>query len=236
MNILLFDTRELQPDGRLVLSADRRLEHLRSVLGCEAGDGIRVGELDGRCGRATVSSIDRHRATLDVVLDSDPPPGLDVTLVMALPRPKMLRRILRASAELGVKELHLIHSFRVEKGYWQSPVLQPSTLQDYLVAGLEQASDTVLPRVTLHRRFRPFAEDALPGIIGDRDALLAHPDSADHMPERPPAPGLLVIGPEGGFIPFEVDCLRSAGCRPVSLGRRVLRVETILPSLLGRYL
>jgi hypothetical protein len=57
------------------------------------------------------------------------PRPLPLTVVLALPRPKMLRRILRALAEVGVKELHLINSYRVEKSYWQSPLLAPTALR-----------------------------------------------------------------------------------------------------------
>jgi len=44
----------------------------------------------------------------------------------------------------------------------------------------------------------------------------------------------LVIGPEGGFIPAEVDLLSRSGCRPVNLGERILRVETAVAALTGR--
>ena len=154
--------------------------------------------------------------------------------MLALPRPKMLRRILRTIAELGVPELHLINSYRVEKSYWQSPVLKQGTLREYLLQGLEQSRDTQVPRVHHHHAFKPFVEDSLPGMIRGGNALLAHPGEHSPCPRHISGETLLVIGPEGGFIPYEVDKLQSAGCNVVSLGPRILRVENAVTSLLGR--
>ena len=235
MNLLLFTPDELAADGTLRVGG-RRLAHLQSVLQAQVGDRLRVGAIGGDRGHGTLLSVDAREARLQVVLDRPPPAPLDVTVVLALPRPKMLRRVLRSISELGVKELHLINSYRVEKSFWQSPLLEPPRLREYLLAGLEQAADTQLPHVQLHRRFRPFAEDLLPGVARGRAALLAHPAGATPFPSEPPQPALLAVGPEGGFIPFEVDMLCAAGCTAVSLGERTLRVETALPCALGRFL
>lgn len=233
MNLLLFSTEDRVGRDHIRLT-DHRLRHLRSVIGAEVGDSLRVGEIDGHMGRAELVSLKEGEAILGVTLDSEPPPKLPLTLVLALPRPKMLRRILRTVAEFGVPELHLVNSYRVEKSYWQTPVLDPQTVRNSFLQGLSQARDTVLPQMLLHRRFKPFVEDDLPGMMADRRALLAHP--GDH----PPCPcdigerSLLVVGPEGGFIPYEVDKLRAAGCETVSLGPRILRVENAISNLLGK--
>jgi RsmE family RNA methyltransferase len=233
MNLLLFSEVDRIGDNRIVIT-DRRLQHLRQVLGSATGDRLRVGELGGLMGIGEIVEIGDRRAVIAIGLDQQPPGKLPLSLVLALPRPKILRRILRTVAELGVGQLHLINSYRVEKSYWQTPVLAEAALRDYLVQGLEQARDTVLPRIYCQRRFKPFVEDTLPGLVGDSTALLAHPGP------YPPCPGslagdtVLVIGPEGGFIPYEVAKLEEAGCRPVSLGPRILRVENALTSLLGR--
>jgi RsmE family RNA methyltransferase len=232
---MLFTAADYNSSGQLVV-ADRRLQHLLEVHKAKAGDAVRVGEVGGRMGSATIDSIDNNSAVLNVSLVEQPPAKLPLTLVVALPRPKMLRRILRTVAECGAAELHLINSYRVEKSYWQTPVLQAETIADYLLQGLEQSKDTVLPGVILHPRFKPFVEDELPSLMAKKRALLAHPG------EYPPCPAgcntdtVLVIGPEGGFIPYEVDKFTEAGCTPVSMGPRILRVETAVSALLGRML
>lgn len=235
MNLLLFSPDDCLEDGRVRITG-RRLQHLREIHGACAGDKLRAGEINGLMGEAEVMAISDSEATLSIELSSPPPPKLPVTLVLALPRPKMLRRILRAVAEFGVGELHLINSYRVEKSYWQTPVLEEATIRHYLLQGLEQARDTMLPAVHCQKLFKPFVEDELPGMLAEKRGLLAHPG------DYPPCQGgfsehtVLVIGPEGGFIAYEVQKLQAAGCETVSLGPRILRVENAVTALLGRFI
>lgn len=215
--------------------AGERLVHLREVQQWQAGDVLRAGEIDGQLGEARIVAIDEQAAVLRVEsLDQAPPPALPCTLVLALPRPKMLKRILVDATSLGIKRICLINSYHVDKSYWSSPQLGADAIGEKCRLGLAQAIDTRLPRVTLHKRFRPFVEDELPAIIGDSRALLAHPAGDTECPRNLTGPATLVVGPEGGFIPFEVDLLRAAGCQAVTLGARILRVDTAVPVLLGR--
>ena len=233
MNLLLFSAADRLDEQRICV-ADYRHKHLLEVLQAQVGQQLRVGELDGQTGYGQVLEINQQQVILAITLDEAPPAKLPLRLVLALPRPKMLRRIVRSVAELGIAELHLIHSLRVEKSYWQTPALQAQTLRKYLVQGLEQSRDTVLPTVSCHRRFKPFVEDVLPDLIKNRLALLAHPGDYPPAPYELRREALLVIGPEGGFIPYEVDKLETAGCQTVSLGPRILRVENAITSLIGR--
>ena len=235
MNLLLFSEVDRLDDTTIVVR-DRRLQHLTQVTRSAIGDTLRVGAIDGLMGEGRILELNATHATLAVTLNQQPPAKLPMTLVLALPRPKMLRRILRSVAEFGVAELHLINSFRVEKSYWRSPVLEAQAVRDYLLQGLEQARDTVLPAVHCHPLFKPFAQDVLPAMAADTDALLAQPGDYPPCPHTFSDSTLLVIGPEGGFIPYEVDLLQRAGCRAVSMGPRILRVENAVSSLLGRAL
>lgn len=233
MNLLLLNEQDLIAEGKAVLSG-RRLTHLREVLGSQSGDALRVGLLNGMMGSAQVEHIDADHAQLALTLDTPPPPALPATLVVALPRPKQLRRIIRSVAEFGVKELYLIHSYRVEKSYWHSPLLAKEQLQHYAQLGLEQARDTVLPRIHLRRRFKPFVEDELPQLIAGKRALVAHPHSSTSAPIPSQQDTVIAIGPEGGFIPYEVEHLMQAGMQAMDLGPRILRVENAVSTVLAK--
>jgi RsmE family RNA methyltransferase len=233
LNTLLYNRDDILPTGQVRI-ADHRVDHLLQVLKIALHDTLKVGQLSGQLGSAKIAYIGDKEVILDVTLNQSPPPKLPVSLILALPRPKMLRRIFRSIAELGVAELHLINSYRVEKSYWKSPVLNSETTHNYFLQGLEQAQDTVPPNLHLHTRFKPFVEDVLPSIIGEQRALVAHPGDYPLCPRGVDEPLVLVIGPEGGFIPYEIDKLAQAGCEVVSLGKRILRVENAVSSILGR--
>src|SRR5262245_35085435 len=169
---------------------------------------------------------------MEVALDRDPPPPLPLTLVLALPRPKVLNRVIAGVASLGVKRVFLVNAWRVEKSYWKSPRLDH--LRDQSILGLEQARDTMLPSIELRRLFRPFVEDELPAIVCGTRALVAHPAASAECPGDVREAVTLAIGPEGGFIAEEIASLERAGFEPVTIGARVLRVETAVAAIIGR--
>lgn len=233
MNLaLLFDDDFIAPDRARLTG--RRLTHLQSVLRAAAGDRIPVGKLNGDIGTGEVLQLTDTEAELRVSLDQPAPPALPLTLVLAMPRPKMFRRVLQTCATLGVKDLWLINSYKVEKSFWQTPWLSEDNLRENLTLGLEQARDTVMPRVHIRKLFKPFVEDELPTLLTGKRALVAHPGTNTPCPTHVDQPTALCIGPEGGFTPYEVGKLQEAGCEPVHLGPRILRVETAVPVLVSR--
>ncbi len=233
MNLLLLEETDFIDADHVRLSG-RRLAHMLDIQQVGVGDTLRVGRINGLMGQGTVLDLDKNSALLNVVLNEQPPAKLPLTLLLAMPRPKMFRRILQHCATLGVPEIILLNSVRVEKSFWQTPFLQPEVVRDNLLLGLEQARDTVLPAVRIEKRFKPFVEDSLPGIIDGRLALVAHPGNYPACPRGIDQPLTLAIGPEGGWVPYEVDKLIEAGMQPVQLGDRILRVETAVTALVSR--
>ncbi|WP_226686759.1 16S rRNA (uracil(1498)-N(3))-methyltransferase [Stutzerimonas stutzeri] len=233
MNLLLLDTADFIGDDRVLLR-DRRLTHLQQVHRAEAGEQLRVGRVGGKMGSGQLLRLDAHEAELQVSFDQPPPAKLPVTLLLALPRPKMLRRVLQTVAAMGVPRLVLLNSYRVEKSFWQTPFLEPAAIHEQLILGLEQARDTVLPDVIIEKRFKPFVEDRLPQLAAGTLGLVGHPGEFPHCPRALAEPVTLAIGPEGGWIPYEVEKLAAAGLQPVQLGERILRVETAVSALLAR--
>ena len=232
MNLLLFKPAQ-QQNQQIIINDARRVAHIQQHLKLQVGDRIKVGQENGLKGSAMVESMSDQQLTLNqVVLDQLPPAKLPLILVVALPRPKVLRRLIMDAVTLGVEQLVLIHSYRVEKSYWQSPFL--NQIDAYIQLGLEQAGDTMLPQVQCFKRFRPFVEDVLPTLIQDRSAFVAHPYAEQAMPTALNQPAVLVVGPEGGFIPFEVGLLQQNGCQAASLGNRILRTETAVSYVVGR--
>lgn len=233
MNLaLLFDEDFIAP-GRARLTG-RRYDHLRTVLKAGDGDQIPVGRVNGAMGEGRIVHLNEREAELVVELTQAPPVPLPLTLILAMPRPKMFRRVLQTCAALGVKDIWLINAYKVEKSFWQTPWLSEDHLRENLTLGLEQARDTLMPQVHIRKLFKPFVEDELPALLTGRRALVAHPGTSTPCPTHLGEPAALCIGPEGGFIPYEVDKLVEAGCQAVHLGSRILRVETAVPVLVSR--
>lgn len=233
MNLLLLEEGDFIAADRVLLR-DRRLVHMQEVHRAEVGASLRVGRLGGDMGEGRLLRLEAGEAELQVRFDQPPPAKLPLTLLLALPRPKMLRRVLQTVATMGVPRLILLNSYRVEKSFWQTPFLEPAAIREQLILGLEQARDTRLPDVIIEKRFKPFVEDRLPQLAAGSLGLVGHPGDFPHCPRAVEHPVTLAIGPEGGWIPYEVEKLAEAGLTPVQLGERILRVETAVSALLAR--
>lgn len=232
MNIVLLDPRQTQA-ALWSITSKRQLEHLQQHVKIQVGDTLKVGIRGGKRYCCEVISVAEQAIQVKALYEENVPKKLPVTLIVAMPRPKVLRRLIMDSVTLGVEKIILLHSYRVDKSYWQSPFLQQ--LEQYITLGLEQAGDTIAPEIEIYKRFKPFVEDVLPHLMSaECPAYVAHPYAETTMPFALGHPCSIVIGPEGGFIPYEIDLLVKNGCQAVSLGNRILRTETVIAYVLGR--
>jgi len=233
VNLLLLRDEDFTGPGTVRLHG-RRARHAHQVLRAAQGGALRVGKLGGLLGRGEVLHSAPDALELSVQLTDPPPPRARCDLVLAVPRPKALKKVLPAAASLGVDRVVLVNAARVEKSYFDSRVLSPAFIEELLVLGLEQARDTVLPRVEVRDRFRPFVEDELPSLFAGARKLLPHPAAGARMPRLDAGePAVFAVGPEGGWVPFELDLLCAQGFEAFTLGPRTLRVEVCVPFLLG---
>lgn len=225
------------------ISDPQQVAHVHNVLGLSVGERLKIGQLDGNLGTAVIAGMTETCIELrEVVLDTPPPPKLDVTVMLALPRPKVLRRLIMDMTALGVRDIVLINSYRTQKSYWQSPML--ARLDEFVLEGLQQGVDTVAPRITLQKRFKPFVEDKLAEMM--TGGIVAHPYSEQsllsYLQDKVSAhtdghlPHLVCIGAEGGWIDYEIDLLCAHGCEAVNIGTRVLRTEAAVNVILGYWL
>jgi len=234
MNLLLLSEKELTGPNQACVRNPRQLEHLTRILKLTEGDTLTVGLLSGKMGQGTVTAIAPGEVHLKLALHQAPPSPLPLTLILALPRPQQIKRILQTIGGTGIKEVHLLHTRRVEKSYWQSPSVEDAAVQEQLWLGLEQGKDTLMPNIHRHKRFRPFAEDTLPELMKGSLPLMAHPYTETPCPSGIQQKVTLAVGPEGGFNDYETEQLMGLGFQAVHLGPRILKTETALPYLLGR--
>jgi RsmE family RNA methyltransferase len=236
MNLILLDERDCV-DSSTVTISDARAAHLLAVLKVTPGREVRVGLLDGPFGVGTVTSVTDGRVTMQCAFDADTPPRPQIDILLALPRPKVMRRLWAQLAALGVGQVILTNAERVERHYFDTHVLTDACFRPLLVEGLQQARDTRLPVVSIHRQFKVLVEDHLDTLFGAGLRLAAHPQgtvsAGSSIREHPDQRVLLAIGPEGGWNAFELALLEAHNFRQISLGPRTLRVDTACTALLS---
>jgi RsmE family RNA methyltransferase len=236
MNLILFEKDEINPDGRVSLTGTRA-RHVREVLKAAEGGRIRIGVVDGPTGTATVTEEgDPLRLECDLTDPVPPIPGVD--LLLAMPRPKVMNRLWPVLASLGVGRILISNAWKTERNYFDTHVLGPEHIRAGLIEGLQQARDTRLPQVSVHRQFRKLIEDELDAFGPYAAKLAAHPGAGAFPAETLaalPREGrvLLAVGPEGGWTPFELELLAAHGFEAVSWGPRALRTDTACAVLLG---
>lgn len=236
MNIILFDQEEITEES-VTLIGDRA-RHIIRVLRAVPGDSVKAGIINGKMGTGTITGINAkqpYSVRLDLSFDSAPEPVPQIDIMLALPRPIMFRRILSQAAALGVGHLFVVNANRVEKSFWDGSMIDPLVCRKHLIEGLEQAVDTMLPALSFHKGFKPFIETDLTEVSGRYGQMLAaHPAGARplHSVFRPgTGKTLLAIGPEGGWVDYEIERMRDAGFTIFSMGPRILKVETAVTAL-----
>ncbi len=239
MNIILLTDSDFTSATHCTLQGARAL-HIVNILKGAVGDTLRVGALNGNLGSAQIAAISDTSSNAQVqlshvLLEQTPPAPLAITLLLALPRPRMLGRLLRDVTSLGIKHIHLFGSSKVENSYWQTPALKPDSVHEKLLEGLAQARDTHIPTVHLHRHFCEVSDTLLPSLLQTHTGVVADPFSPRATPTLPvQKPIALLIGPEGGFTDEERTQLLAKNCQPLWLGSRILRVETAVHNAIGR--
>lgn len=234
MNLLLFHPNEQQQDRWLLPINDRRTKHLQDILNITMGDSVEAGVWNGCLGEATLVCISHEHWQFAFKPREAPPEPLPITLILALPRPKMLRRTLIDAITMGIKHIILLNSYKVEKSYWQTPRLKKAALHELITLSLEQAKDTQPPVIELQKRFKPFIEDNLPSLLNGRIGYLMHPGNYDYLPNRGNHSAIIAVGPEGGWTEYEANRFIHMGFTPYAIGKRILRVETSLPVIVSR--
>ena len=241
MNLILL-TDDMAIDADTYRLNPLQAEHVRTILRANAGDMLQVGLLDGPVGVARIERLTDAEVVIRCDTLVEAPPLLPVIdLICALPRPQTLKKVLLTAATMGVRRIHLIRANRVEKSFFHSPLLEPERYTPFLLEGLAQGRLTRLPVVQVHDRFKRFFEDTLPEseanetdpalrILPDLDAT-AHLRTVYNGEETRL---LIAIGPEGGWVPFEVELMQGKGFQRVTLGRFTLRVETAVTAALSQ--
>jgi 16S rRNA (uracil1498-N3)-methyltransferase len=200
--------------------------HIARVLRARPGDAITL--FDGAGGEVDARIVRVGRDETELVADAPMAPagvgeGTPLVLLTAVPRGGRMDFLVQKCSELGVSRIVPVVAERSvarpepgRRARWEK-IAREAARQcgraDVPVVSAPATLASALAAPDLPERRLILSTD---GAGPPLRALLADPD-------RPTA---LLVGPEGGFTPAEVDAARAANFVPVTLGTRILRVET----------
>jgi 16S rRNA (uracil1498-N3)-methyltransferase len=230
VNLLLVEASELS-DGLCVV-ADRRAAHVREVLGVSVGTQIKMGVLGGAIGTGEVVSDDGSGVALRFTRTEDPRPQLEIELVLAMPRPKVLARVIEACAAFAIPRIDLTNAWRVDKSYLRSPKLLAESLAQSARLGAEQGATTHVPEIVVHERLMELLDSRFATSAPGR--LIAHPGAKPIESVAQRGPKVIAIGPEGGWIERELETFADRGFALCALGSPILRVESAISVAIGQ--
>jgi len=235
MNMILIKPEEFSSDDGIVKLNGRRYEHIRKVIKPSIGDSLKTGILNGAKGESKIIDMDETSVSLQFKESESAPEPARLTLILALFRPKAFRRAIFNASMMGIKEIHVINTWRVEKSFWQSPYLAKEKIDEQLILSLEQSCDTIMPEVHFHRFFMDFIDNTIDTISSNKRRIIAHPAGKTFNKENY-SDIIAAIGPEGGFIQKEIDSFKSKGFEITRFTDRVLTTENAIPFISGALL
>ena len=259
MNRILFETDEIQ-DGIATFGGERA-EHVMNVLHGEIGQVLKTGEINGPIGTSVItgisSSLVPHPSSLSITVrcahtEKSILPWID--LILAPPRPRVMKRLLPQLATMGVGRIFLVGAKKVEKDFWGATLLKPENYRPLLIDGLMQSGTSILPTLETRRNFRKFVKEELDGLWPESRRIVAHPYGADSTrisanmanaresfveirsirEDSCSETVVLAVGPEGGWTDDEIALLEEHGFVRYSLGSRILRTDTATIALLAQ--
>ncbi len=233
---------------------DERFLHIKKILKLKAGENFKAGIINGNIGQAEIISFSNEELTFSFKETKNPLPLPKIKLILGFPRPIQLKRILRDIASLGCSEIFLCGTELGEASYLKSSLAEKSQIRKYLLDGISQAGQSLLPEFSLY----PSIEKALKEIASRQDKqekkdeensqnklkskkiLLDIDENAEPLSnfklKNEDEELILAIGSERGWTNNERKLFEQYNFTKASLGERILRTETATTSALAIYL
>lgn len=237
MNIIILNQEDFLNKNYYKIS-DERFTHIKKILKSQIGDILEIGILNGKIGKAKIIEMSNSEIILEIdSLEFSVIKAPTIDIICALPRPQTLKKVLNTIATMGVSNLHLIRSEKVEKSYFHSPLLEEKKYTNYLIEGLAQGKRIQLPKVTIHHKFKVFFNNFLTEANTNSSLLLAHPDNSKYLRKESIINSeqiTIAIGPEGGWNEYEINHMEEKGFKRFKLSENILRVETAVTAALAQ--
>ncbi len=227
MRSILFDH---NPTSDFVEVTGDKLHHLMHVVRIEVGEKVLLLDGKGLMTLTTVASLSKRSIQLKVIEPIETQPVHSIDVAIGIPKKDALESCLKQVCELGIRNVYLIRS-----DYSQMKLPDSERLQSLLVSGVEQSNTPYLPLIhSTDWSSLPYADYNLIALMNSR---ITHTPADLRFQGRT----LLVVGPEGGFSPKELEYFSSRErLTSIRLPTPIMRTPTALSAgvgfLLGRLL
>ena len=190
--------------------------HLLRVVGIGPGETVEVFDAGGAVARAELVGVEQGAAVLAVIERVAAIARPQRWLLVGVVRPTAMELVLRMGTELGLDHLWPVWTERT--------VRRASERRERWVriaeSAAEQCGRATVPTIAAPR---PLDEALADVSCADRFVAVA---GVSGLAAAPGGDAAIVVGPEGGLTPREVDHAQELGFRPVTLGPHTLRTET----------
>lgn len=212
-------------DGPIVQGTSRQLEgdelhHAARVVRVRRGEKIEV--FDGRGAAAEALIIEASKDRVQIEIGSNVPSresSIEIILAAALIAPDKYELVLQKGCELGVSRFTPVITERVETRV-ERVLGKMDRWKRIILEATKQCGRSVLPRLDEPVEYQALVAAETGLVVFDAD------EPSDAWPKPTNGRLTIVIGPEGGMTPDEIDHARNAGAAICSLGPRRLRAET----------
>lgn len=226
LNRRFYTAEPIHPNSILILDGAEH-QHLAKVLRLKVGDAVTLFDGTGCEYDGTIQTIARSSTeiTLGAAQQVDRELPFHLTLAVALPKGDRQQWLVEKAVELGVSELIPLET---EFGVAQPSEKARERMARHVIAASKQCGRNRLLQLPQPASL----QQVLTTQSKDTSIWLAHPGTpslASKIPssrEGSPERQLLLIGPEGGFSDTEIELADAHSCEIVSLGPRILRIET----------
>ncbi|WGK68992.1 RsmE family RNA methyltransferase [Candidatus Haliotispira prima] len=250
MNRILLNRKELDSQSCCILPADDyRARHLKEVLKVKLGQQLEAGLLHTSCsGCFEILELGADGSVFARFLgqedEEEKNRWQNLSLGLGLPRPPVLKRLLRDLASAGLREITLIQADLCEGDYRKSHIWDD--LERFLILGAEQGRLNRLPQLNYEERnglpLRDYLAESK--IFREREKVLSQNclvldqggATREYQRSGSSEPYIMAVGPERGWTSKELQAFEDQSFQNCSLGPLTLRTEVVGHLALGLYL
>ncbi|CRG93801.1 RNA methyltransferase, putative [Plasmodium gallinaceum] len=226
---------------------DRQTNHLKSILKVQLNQHVKVGVINKGKGEGIIIEENKNYYVIKLLspihLEKPESRFIPIDVVICIPRPKILNKMLQQLSSVGVKKIIIVFSEYSNKSYESSKIFRNEEIKYALQLGLEQAMCTQFPETYIHYSFNSFFMNIQKYADDNTIKLCAHTDIKTNTTSnefsilnKEEGKILLMLGCERGFSDLEIYLIKKLGFNFLYLTERILKCETAILIIIGQLL